>query len=1118
MNYLYRHHKADDGQLILAVLHPDSKAIHWSAVYPSFIEDKSSGNLIEDPTLIDLGVMKSVGDIAGLEKYLKEIQKIEPGDLLQVPAFAQGGLAGEDLTDSLLREFEYAKHSHATYGDGKWVNRIPKTVTSEQLSFIPTDGSQEMDRISNHLIYGLDKYHYSKDQKRFIVAGLKTGKLKIIETPSYKYRIIHSNQFAHGGITAQKSALTREINAIQKELAEIKLIVDQASKQGTTPYYHGEFAAPILWRLQSELSVLQSKRRRLEQKFASGGRLSSHEDNGGKFALLTPEAAIARIKKGEPLINIKDDYRVQYNGGGRYAISFPSGLWETLRVDENELSEYLTSAFKFAKGGKVSGFDKLASSIGKKLIGKKVPKKYQKEYGKIYDKKDAKQAGKNIAGSIVNEKKEEEGKPEPKIKSSSPLFDKLIEEGSVKYKTYSKNHQGLSIFEWIQKNKGEDYYSRAHKVPGGQYITLNSALTLENVKMHLEKISERARADKAKEEEKENNRGKAYSLKERDDITEEASARENKIDNSEHQLDDKTITRAEAFFQAYGVTPETLYNKVKELKKQNSWLKELRMAVSAAATPEHLPGANYDAINQDNSVTAAEMMLALIESPMLNELNEKFSTYGLEREGGELFIPSSPKPAPPKPTPLLESFASLVSKDDLRPAMMGVYLDEAAQQMAATNAHILGVKKTKIEGKSRIIAITDLSSPHIKAGEEIDARYPDYKVVIPQGNALVLKSVIVQKLYEQVNGIIKANRLFESSRHSVTVFAHVETPFGDVFFDPGYLHDVLKFFFRNGVGQIDIEIDPIMKEGVGTRGVILRDSTTPTTFALIMPIMGDVESASHYYSTLHLGEFSLTKDFQKKIGKGFLQTYHRDNYELAKKKNDKWGMEYHAEKMKEEQQTNEAYLEKFNVILRAKGMKEIPSPYKHRHEPEIAPTASTSHQNLLEDETGLLPAVIADGVANKFVSDIPSLDTKKKLKVSEQLQPYLYEHANVLYRENEFFKKKMNLPGNEGRDALYAYMAHWAEAWWKDNGKKFEEGGTIGTIPHNDYSLAEDGSSLWIFGFGTLYSDKKTANKEKDQTVREYIKEYEFFGKKWYIRQSLHALKTTQREGYVPNN
>lgn len=717
MKYLYRH-QVDNGQLTMAVISPDTKTVLWKAVYPSFTEDKSSGELIEDATLMELGVMKNLNDVSGLDQYLKQAQVISDSDVLtlsfvenlnkRMHSYAIGGVI-DDKTQSLLNEFEYAKQSHAHYGGGKWVNRIPKVVTAEQLSFIPTDGSVEMDRISKHLIYGLDKYKYDKDQKRFILAGLKTGKLKIVETPSYKYKIIHSGSFA------------------------------------------------------------------------DGGRLSAEEDTGGRFDRLTPEAAIARIKKGQPLVNLKDDYRVQYNGNGKFAISFPSGQWETMRVDEKELLEYLGSANahetspSFAKGGKVNGFDKMASNIGKKLVGKKVPKKYQKQYGKTYDNKDAKIAGKNIAGSIVNEKREEK-----KEETKKPVKNKKTVEKEVVVK------------------------------PG-------KAVKEENA-----------------------NTPKSAPI-------------------------ETSLTRAEEFKLKYGVNPEELYHAFKQLSEKVKLVHYPYMILSHGDMKEKLPGINMDAINKNNELAYAWMLLALTETHLLNELKGKIDDRVFDVDmSGELFIPSYTKPAMPKPTELLESFSSLVSKDDLRPAMMGVYMDAEAQQMAATNTHVLGVKKADIKGKSRIISLADISEKiggkRVRAGDEIDAHYPQYKVVIPEGNALVLKAVAIPKLYEQINGVIKADKLFDN--RNTSVYLRIETSFGDSYFDPYLMQDLLKFFLRNGIGQVDIEIDPNMPDGINFRGVILRDSVTPTTFGLIMPIYGVTESA--FYKTLKVGTFSLVKDYKDK--------------------------------------------------------------------------------------------------------------------------------------------------------------------------------------------------------------------------------------------------------------
>ena len=59
---------------------------------------------------------------------------------------------------------------------------------------------------------------------------------------------------------------------------------------------------------------------------------------------------------------------------------------------------------KFAEGGKVSRFDKLASKVAKQYEGKSVPSKYQEEYGKTYDKSEAREVGNKVAAKVARKK------------------------------------------------------------------------------------------------------------------------------------------------------------------------------------------------------------------------------------------------------------------------------------------------------------------------------------------------------------------------------------------------------------------------------------------------------------------------------------------------------------------------------------------------------------------------------------------------------------------------------------------------------------------------------------------------------------------------------------------
>lgn len=109
----------------------------------------------------------------------------------------------------------------------------------------------------------------------------------------------------------------------------------------------------------------------------------------------------------------------------------------------------------------------------------------------------------------------------------------------------------------------------------------------------------------------------------------------------------------------------------------------------------------------------------------------------------------------------IEACRPFVSNDDLRPAMQGVNVMfmEGAAEIAATNAHKLLVVKLPIEfgtDKSFIISgavlssIADIDITGLTIGEKtcyfhttdggsvafqaVDARYPNYRAVIPEGN------------------------------------------------------------------------------------------------------------------------------------------------------------------------------------------------------------------------------------------------------------------------------------------------------------------------------------------------------------------------------------------------
>lgn len=78
----------------------------------------------------------------------------------------------------------------------------------------------------------------------------------------------------------------------------------------------------------------------------------------------------------------------------------------------------------------------------------------------------------------------------------------------------------------------------------------------------------------------------------------------------------------------------------------------------------------------------------------------------------------------------------------------------------------------------------------------------------------------------------------------------------------------------------------------------------------------------------------------------------------------------------------------------------------------------------LERDTLLTPEWIAESV-------VQEVERFLKADLPEDFVPRLAAKAEHLYRRHAHFKKKLNRPGNQGRNHLYLYMRHWTCSWLK---------------------------------------------------------------------------------------
>lgn len=81
-------------------------------------------------------------------------------------------------------------------------------------------------------------------------------------------------------------------------------------------------------------------------------------------------------------------------------------------------------------------------------------------------------------------------------------------------------------------------------------------------------------------------------------------------------------------------------------------------------------------------------------------------------------------------------------------------------------------------------------------------------------------------------------------------------------------------------------------------------------------------------------------------------------------------------------------------------------------------------RGLIQDDTALLPYVVADNVIREAVAHCSIAGTR-------ELADKLANDADRIYQRNDHFAKRMR--GKDGREYLYAFMRHWLSA---DLGKR----------------------------------------------------------------------------------
>ena len=149
----------------------------------------------------------------------------------------------------------------------------------------------------------------------------------------------------------------------------------------------------------------------------------------------------------------------------------------------------------------------------------------------------------------------------------------------------------------------------------------------------------------------------------------------------------------------------------------------------------------------------------------------------------------------------IEALKPITSKDDLRPNMQGVFHDADKKVLVATDAHKMVVIKDPTIKKT---FIQDVTGKVVGLGKEIDAKYPDYSVVIPE-SAPIKQKVNVQQMLDETAGLARASDFFVDKDH-LGIAAKITIGDKEFFFNPRLFNEVLTVFAQQGDKEVELQL------------------------------------------------------------------------------------------------------------------------------------------------------------------------------------------------------------------------------------------------------------------------------------------------------------------------
>ena len=277
----------------------------------------------------------------------------------------------------------------------------------------------------------------------------------------------------------------------------------------------------------------------------------------------------------------------------------------------------------------------------------------------------------------------------------------------------------------------------------------------------------------------------------------------------------------EAFLSKYKIEPSTLIEKI-----ATKYFGKIKSIGLTTLISEEVEKEGIEANEEFYKMlieALAEGGVKLPENQKLQEVNVAF-----EIPNQQVSIPKSKGD--------LQDFKDIVSTDDLRPAMMGVFVSTDGF-LVGTDAHKLVKFKSNLfygEEVDKIIDLKKYIGTNGKSIDFIDQKYPNYDAIIPRDNEYKRTSLNTYAFYNFCKSTIYLKKYQTSDIFHLTLLVEGK----EYKFNPILFAEILEFALRKGFENFDIEVSEsqtramLLKFAGGSEGLIMpiySDSNVPRT-------------------------------------------------------------------------------------------------------------------------------------------------------------------------------------------------------------------------------------------------------------------------------------------------